>query len=171
MARDADFIAAATAAAQALTTARNALQIAQAAATREFAAPDLAPLIDGIVRAMQGLQLPAPDVTVQAGAAPLVTVEAAQITVQPAAPAVNNFAPNVVVDVQPADAPTINVEAPVVNIEPTVVNVAAPSVRVDVPAPVPLPRLPWRMDVHRDPRTSLITWAEIVPVEPFQAAA
>lgn len=163
MARDDDFLAAATAAAQALTTARNALQVAQAAAAREFPQPpDLSPLIDGIVRAMQGLQLPAPGVTVQAGAAPNVTVEAAQITVQPAAPAVNNFAPNVVVDVQPADAPVINVEAPVVNIEPTQVNVAAPSVRVDVP-PMP-PRMPWRMDVHRDQR-GLISWAEIVPVE------
>lgn len=44
-------------------------------------------------------------------------------------------------------------------------EVAAPSVRVQVPEQTPAPRLPWRMEVHRDQRTQLITWAEILPVE------
>lgn len=166
MARDADFLAAAQTAALALTTARDALQAAQAAASRELPAPpDLTPLIDGIAQALRDLALPAPQVTVQAAAAPTVTVEAAQITVQPAAPAVNNFSPSVLVDVPAQPAPVVNVEAPVVNIEPPVVNVAAPSVRVDVPAQELPPRLPWRMEVKRDPRTQLIVSADILPLE------
>ena len=114
---------------------------------------------------MRDLQLPAPIVSIEAAAAPSVNIEGAQITVQPAAPAVNNFAPNVIVDVPQPAAPIVNVEAPVVNIEPAVVNVAAPSVRVNVPEQVPQPRLPWRMNVRRDERTQLITYAEIVPME------
>lgn len=168
MAREDDFLAAAQAAAQALKTAREALQLAQAAAVREFPSPpDFAPLIEGIVQAMRDLQIPAPSVNVEAQAAsPTITVEAAQITVQPAAPAVNNFSPNVVVDVPQPAAPIVNVEAPVVNIEPTVVNVAAPSVRVQVPEPQPPPpRVPYRMTVRRDERTQLIISADIVPVE------
>ena len=166
MAGDADFLAAAQAAAQALKTARDALQLAQSAAVREFPQPpDLSPLIDGIVQAMRDLQLPAPIVSIEAAAAPSVNIEGAQITVQPAAPAVNNFSPNVIVDVPQPAAPIVNVEAPVVNIEPAVVNVAAPSVRVNVPEQVPQPRLPWRMNVRRDERTQLITYAEIVPME------
>ena len=171
MARDDDFLAAATAAAAALKTARDALQVAQTAAARQFPdPPDLAPLIDGIVRAMQGLQLPAPSVTVEAATAPSVVVEAAQITVRPAAPAVNNFAPNVIVDVPQPAAPVVNVEAPVVNIEPATVNVAAPSVRVDVLPAEPVPRMPWRMDVFRDSR-GLISYTQIVPIEAAPAGA
>lgn len=163
MARDDDFLAAATAAAQALTTARNALQVAQAAATREFpAVPDLGPLIDGIASALQGLQLPVPAVTMQAAPAPNVVVEAAQITVQAPPAAVNNFAPNVFVDVPEQAAPVVNVAAPVVNIEPAQVTVEAPSVRVQIPdAPA---RMPWRMEVHRDSRTQMILYADIVPI-------
>jgi len=164
MAGDADFLAAAQAAAQALKTARDALQLAQSAAVREFPQPpDLSPLIDGIVQAMRDLQLPAPIVSIEAAAAPSVNIEGAQITVQPAAPAVNNFAPNVIVDVPELKMPVVNVEAPVVNIEPSVVNVAAPSVRVDIP-PDP-PARPWRMVVVRNSRTQLIESADIYPTE------
>lgn len=163
MARDEDFLAAAAAAAQALNTAREALHVAQAAASREFPSPpDMAPLIDGIVRAMRGLQLPAPMVSVEAAHAPHVTVEAPQVTVQAApAPAIN-VEPHFVVEVPDQAPPAVNVAAPVVHVTPPVVHVAAPRVEVAA-APAPAP-LPWRMDVHRDPRTQLIVSAEIVPV-------
>jgi hypothetical protein len=164
MVRDEDFLAAAAVATKALRTAEQALSAAQDAAAREIPAPtDLAALLDGVVRAIENIKLPAHGVTVEA-AAPTVNVEAAQITVQAAAPAVNNFAPNVIVDVPAQPAPVVNVEAPTVNVEAPTVNVAAPRVQINVPEPTPLPRLPWRLDDVKRNRDGLIVSAMFIPV-------
>jgi hypothetical protein len=170
MVRDEDFLAAAAVATKALRTAEQALTAAQAAGEREIPQPpDLALLLDGVVRAIGKLKLPAPGVTVES-AAPTVNVEAPQITVQPAAPAVNNFAPQILVDVPSQPAPVVNVDAPVVNIEPAIVNVAAPSVRVDVPVQTFPERMPWRLEDVKRNRDGLIVSAMFVPVTPQPAA-
>jgi phage baseplate assembly protein gpV len=75
-----------------------------------------------------------PEVTVQAGAAPQVTVEAAQVNVP--APVINVAQPDFKMDnaVVNVAAPVVNVAAPEVTVNPPQVHVSAPNVSVAAPS-------------------------------------
>lgn len=165
MAKEDDFLVTAALAGKALATAQQALAAAQQAAARGEPVPlDTAALVADIVRAMSRMKLPAAQVTVAAAEAPQVNVSPV-FNVEAAPPAVNNFAPQITVDVPEQAPPVVNVAGPVVTVDSPVVHVAAPSVAVNVPSPVPAPRLPWQIVVNRDMRTNLITSADLVPLQ------
>lgn len=162
-----DSLLGAALAAKALSTAQEALRLAQAAADRDAPVPlDVQALLSEMVRVIGSIALPAPSVSVAAAEAPQINVAApvVDVRVDAAPPANVNFAPQILVDSMERAAPVVNVGGAVVNVEPTPVTVEGARVIVQMQ-----PRKAWRVIlgplIAQPDGVMRRDYADIVPVE------